>query len=414
MLSASARTQSGDGSTRASSTVSGAGASSVSMWTPSAVASTREATMRGHHEGTLYHNKKRGLYIAKVSLPDGRRLELSSTVKATAKGYLAEMLRLVGKGVTPNPRLTVAAFLAGWLIDVRTTLRPQTWQRYESIVRIHLTPGIGSLGLQALRPSTVDRFLATRQGRTAQLCREVGRNALNSALHDRIVEYNAFELSKAVHHEAKDAAILTPEELARLLEATADDRLHALYVLASTTGMREAELLGLAWTDIDWVAGTITVQSQLIRLSEKMTGTPGGEWVLAAPKTRKGRRTIKVAKMTMEALKAHRLRMGAQRTPDWQYWQLAFVTEQGQPFYGYRVVNMLRGHLASLAIETSHPLKLHELRHGLATYMKADGVTDEALAAYLGHSTTRLLERYAHAMPGSDGQVAERIQARFR
>lgn len=369
--------------------------------------------MRGHNEGTIWHNRKRGLYIVKVSLPDGRRLERSSVDRNTAKAHLKEMLRLVGKGIEPKPRLTVAVFLDAWLSDVKTSVRPSTYSRYESVVRVHLVPGIGFLRLQSLRPSVVDKFLATKAGRTAQLCREVGRNAMNAALRDVLVEYNAFERAHAVHHEAKLPAILSPAELGRLLEGTADDRLHALFVLAGTTGMREAELLGLAWSDLDWKAGTLTVNSQLVRLTERQCGVKGGLWKLADPKTRKGHRTIRIPKVALEALRAHQR---AQMTgkADRAYPGLAFVTaEEGMPLYGYRVVDMLRGHLDRLKITTPHPLKLHELRHGLASYMKDDGVPDQVLADYLGHSTTRLIERYAHALAESDGMVAAAMTRRL-
>lgn len=363
------------------------------------------ATTRGHGEGTLYHNVRKGLWIAKVSLPDGRRLERSSQDERVAKGYLREMLRLVGKGVTPKSRLTVAAFLADWLADMQLTVRPQTWRRYESVVRVHLTPGLGSLALQALRPSVVERFLATKQGRTAQLCREVLRNALNAAQRDRLAEYNAAELARPVRHDAKPTVILAPDDLRRLLEGTASDRLAALYTLAATTGMREGELLGLGWDDVDLEAGVLTVRSQLVRLPH--------EWVLDEPKTRKGHRTIRLPAMTVAALRTHRIRHAAERRPDWPYWKLVFVTPDGTPLYGYRVVQELRGHLARLGITTARPLKLHELRHGLASLLKDGGVSDEALTAYFGWSTTRMVERYAHALDGSSDAVARVTEARL-
>lgn len=404
MLSPSRPTPSGGCSDAASSAGSSRAGSCGSGSTRSAVAS---APMRSHGQGTLWFNRKRGLWIAKVSLLDGRRIERSSVDRKIAAASLAEMVRLVGKGVEPRPRLTVTAFLRGWLNDLRPpVIRPQTFERYESIVRVHLVPGLGFLPLQGLRPGTVNTFLATKSGRTAQLCREVLRNALNEALRERIVEYNAAELSRAIHHEPKPTVILTADEFAAFLEGTADDRLHALYMLVATTGMREAEILGLAWDDVDLDRRTVSVNSQLVRL-------PGG-WHLDDPKTAKGKRTIAITTTAAEALRVHRLRMAAERKPGWEFWRLVFVTEQGQPFYGYRVVNMMRGHLARLGIEPAHPLKLHELRHGLASYMKDDGISDQALADYLGHANTRLIGRYAHALPGSDRAIADRVEARLR
>lgn len=358
--------------------------------------------MGRHGSGTLWLNRRKGLYVVKVTLLDGTRKERTSKDRATAEGYLRDMLRAAGRGLDYRPRLTVAAFLDGWVSEL--TVRPQTLRRYESLVRVHLSPGLGHLPLQGLKPSAVDRFLATKKGRTAQLCREVLRNALNVALHDRIVEYNAAELARPVQHEPAPVVILTPGQLGRFLEGTTEDRLHALYMLAASTGMREGELLGLAWNDVE--ADAVNVRSQLVRLP--------GEWRMGEPKTKKGRRRIVIAKVVAEALTAHRQRM-AKEQPDLDYLRegLVFVTPERRPLYGYRVVNEMRAHLKRLGIVTPHPLKLHELRHGLASYMKADGVPDQVLADYLGHSTTRLIERYAHSLAESDGMVAERMGRRL-
>jgi integrase len=358
--------------------------------------------MRGHGEGTIFRNS-RGLWVAKVSLPDGRRLERTSKDRAIAERYRRELLRLVGLGVEPRPRLTLAAFLDDWLNDQRERIRPQTLERYESVVRVHLVPGLGHVRLQQLRPSGVDRFLASRRPRTGQQCRAVLRTALNAALRDRLVEYNAAELARPVEHEAKPAVILEPAELARFLEGVADDRLAALWVLAAMSGMREAELLGLAWDDLDLEAGVLHVRQQLVRLR--------GEWVLAEPKTRKGRRTIPVNSLVVAALREHRRRAAAERTADWPYFGLVFTTERGTPIYGWRLVRMLRGHLVRLGIDKA--LRVHDLRHTMASHAKDDGaVSDEALAAYLGQS--KLLERYIHALAGSGRTVADAMERAVR
>jgi len=353
--------------------------------------------MRGHGEGTIFRNR-RGLWVVKVSLPDGRRLERSSKDRATAERHRRELLRLVGLGVEPKPRLTLAAFLDGWLNDQRERVRPQTWERYASVVRVHLTPELGHIRLQLLRPSSVDRVLASRLPRTGQQCRAVLRTALNAALRDGLVEFNAAERARPVEHEAKPAVILEPAELARFLEGVADDRLAALWVLAAMSGMREAELLGLAWDDLDLDGGLLHVRQQLVRLR--------GEWVLAEPKTRRGRRTIPVNSLVVAALREHRRRVAAERTADWPYFGLVFTTERGTPIYGWRLVKMLRGHLVRLGIDKAP--HVHDLRHTMASHAKDGHVTDEALAAYLGQS--KLLGRYVHALAGSGRTVADAME----
>jgi integrase len=56
---------------------------------------------------------------------------------------------------------------------------------------------------------------------------------------------------------------LTHEEVRAFFEAAREDRLEALYVLAVTTVLRQGELLGLKWEDVDFDAGKISVQRTL-------------------------------------------------------------------------------------------------------------------------------------------------------
>ena len=77
-----------------------------------------------------------------------------------------------------------------------------------------------------------------------------------------------------------------------------NDRYAALYQLALSTGMRQGELLGLQWKDINWDRKTITVQRQLTRI-------PGGKLEFVQPKTRSSVRTISLGEATIVILKEH-------------------------------------------------------------------------------------------------------------
>ena len=90
---------------------------------------------------------------------------------------------------------------------------------------------------------------------------------------------------------------LTPEQVKALLSAAREDRLEALYVLAIHTGLRQGELLGLKWEDVDLEGGTLQVRRTL-------TTAKGGP-VLSTPKTKGSRRSLKLTQSAIEALRHH-------------------------------------------------------------------------------------------------------------
>jgi integrase len=87
-------------------------------------------------------------------------------------------------------------------------------------------------------------------------------------------------------------------EVATLISAAEDDRLGALYVTAVGTGLRQGELLGLQWSDIDLDGATLTVWRQL--------SEDGGVLELVEPKTDRGRRRVELPEFVVSALRAHR------------------------------------------------------------------------------------------------------------
>lgn len=93
--------------------------------------------------------------------------------------------------------------------------------------------------------------------------------------------------------------------MSSLLNAVRGDKLEALYVLAITTGMRQGELLGLQWKDIDLESGTLRVNR----------GAYAG--AVSPPKTNAERRTIKLSKSAIASLRNHRVKSAKSRYSEW-------------------------------------------------------------------------------------------------
>jgi integrase len=77
-----------------------------------------------------------------------------------AEKKLTELLRQKDTGVYVEPgKYKLSDFLNKWLRDyAKPKLSPKAYERYESIVRVHIVPTIGSIKLTSLRSGKVQEF----------------------------------------------------------------------------------------------------------------------------------------------------------------------------------------------------------------------------------------------------------------
>jgi integrase len=186
--------------------------------------------------------------------------------------------------------ITTGQFFGRWLDDVvRTTVGPRTDELYTLMVDHHILPRLGRLHLAQLSPLHVQGLLgemerAGASPRLRQLAYDVLRRGLTQALRWDLVKRNVALGVVRPKAPLPEMRVLSPEEVHRFLEAARSDRLHALYVTALGTGMRQGELLGLLWENLDLTAACLHVRHQLQERS--------GQLMLAEPKSARSRRRI--------------------------------------------------------------------------------------------------------------------------
>ena len=94
-------------------------------------------------------------YTAQTATGPKRRSETEAEAKAKRDRALAEGVDEAGSPVDAGS-MAVGAYLDSWLNDsVRGHVRPSTFYRHESIVRLHIRPALGRLKLAALTPAHV-------------------------------------------------------------------------------------------------------------------------------------------------------------------------------------------------------------------------------------------------------------------
>ncbi|MGO9178720.1 MAG: tyrosine-type recombinase/integrase [Candidatus Limnocylindrales bacterium] len=306
--------------------------------------------------------------------------------------------------------LTLGAFLEDWLTDVvRLSVRPRTYVSYCYIVRLHLAPGLGHRPLAALSPADVQAFLNAKSAaglspRTVAYLRGVLRQALGHAERMDLVFRNAARLARPPRIPRRPVSPLTVEQARTFLLAIRGDRLEALYLVALGVGLRQGEILGLRWPDVDLVAGSITVRYALARID--------GQLVLVEPKSASSRRVVPLPAIVRDALTAHRLRQTQEcltllpQPPD-PFADLVFTTTLGTPLDGISVTRRFQRILRAAGLPRQ---RFHDLRHACATLLLAQGVPARVVMETLGHSEISFtLNTYSHVLPALGRQAAERM-----
>lgn len=305
--------------------------------------------------------------------------------KREAEDGLAEALSAIRRGEHVEPStVTVKAYLEDWLDRTRADLRPSTTQSYKVAIN-RMLPYIGSVKLQALKPIQIERMWGKMRDaqlapKTVKNTHTVLRRALGDAERLGMISSNPATKVRAPRVEHREQSVWTPTQVSAFLKHIEGTRLHMPVMLAATTGMRRAEVLGVRWKDIDLEAGVLTVAQTLTAVR--------GEPIITPPKTDGSRRTIPLSKRTIASLRSHRAAQAAERLAAGEVWDkrhddLVFRTEIGEWVHPDLFSRAFSRAVASSGLPV---IRLHDLRHSWATNAFSAGLAAKTISKQLGHS----------------------------
>ena len=359
-----------------------------------------------------YKKRKDGRWEAQYTLytPSGTKRK---SVYGSTKQEVAEKLRKAiaerdGGLAFDAENLTLAEYLNRWLADsVRGSVARGTFERYEQLCRIHIVPAIGGVELKKLTPVHIQGLYRAKldEGlglRSVEYIHTTLNKALKQAVRWQLMSRNVAEAVTAPKGRKREMLTLDREQTRRLFLTAKGDRLETLYVLAVTAGLRQGELLGLRWTDIDLEAGTLTVKRSLGYEKDGPYYTEG--------KRDRSRRRVELGPSTTAALKAHRKRQNEERLAYaglWEDHELIFPDENGRPIRARNLNRRFQKLLQRAELEDLG-LTFHGLRHTCATLMLLKDVPIKVVSERLGHADVALTLRiYSHVLPGMQKNAAD-------
>jgi len=349
---------------------------------------------------------------------DGRRRRASETIhgnKGDAQKRLRAILNPLDEGNYTDPtRELVGDYLDRGLYQygaTNTSKRKQ--QSYPWIIERYLKPSIGGVLLKSLRPDHVNEMHQSilTQGlsqRTALHAHRALSAALNRAVKWHVVPLNVCMMTDAPKPATKEMKVLDADGTATFLEAAKGSRYHSLFVLMALTGLRRSEALALRWPEVDLDTGYISVVAGLHRIK--------GEGLMLLPvKTEKSKRRVSIPQTTvsmLRQLRTHQLEQRLHAGPAWQPGDYLFTHEDGRPYNPDKVSKEF-----TTIRKAAHlpEVRLHDMRHGMATMMIASGEHPKMVSERLGHSdVATTLRIYTHVLPGMQEEAAERLDTRIR
>jgi integrase len=195
---------------------------------------------------------------------------------------------------------------------------------------------------------------------------------------------------------------LTPEEVARLFSIAKDTPYYPIIYTAVKTGLRQAELLGLRWRDLDLDLASLSVTQVLYKRK--------GVCQFKEPKTNHSQRRLDLTPSLALFLRkyrterqAERLLLGKPLSED----DLVFGNINGNPMDPGTLTHSFariarRARLAGT--------RFHDLRHTFASLMLLAGIHPKIVSEALGHSSVAFtLDTYSHVLPSIQKAAAKRL-----
>ncbi len=361
--------------------------------------------------------------------PDRRHVSRKTRAEVTKLVRELEKQRDAGTVRKPGRAWTVKAWLTHWIENIAPIgVTENTIAGYEVAVRVHLIPGLGAHRLIKLEPEHLERFYKKMQDggskpATAHQAHRTLRVALGEAVRRGHLTVNVAKIAKAPRLEEEEIGPYSVEEVQRILLAAGKRRNAARWVIALALGLRQGEVLGLQWSDVDLDGGVIRVRRG--RLRPKYAHGCGGECgrkpgycpqrnqirrETKDTKSRAGRRAIGLPDELVKLLRQHREAQARERAEARQLWTekgYVFTSPTGEPL----IPNTDYHHWKELLqVAGVRDARLHDARHTASTVLLLLGVPERIVMAIMGWSSASMAKRYQHVTDPLLRETAMKVQ----
>jgi integrase len=275
--------------------------------------------------------------------------------------------------------------------DQRELTKDNTWRSYstkktyKAYLKRWIIPEWGALDLSGVRTIEVESWLR-RLPLAKSSCAKI--RGLLSVLFNHACRYELFDRNpiRLVRQGAKRRSapsVLTPAEIKALLGGL-NLRERTLVLLAASTGLRQSELFGMKWCDIDFAQHTMNVVRSIVY------------GVVGPCKTESSQKPVPVHPTVLEALGKWRQVCRYNKSDDWVFASRRYRGRK--PIWGQAI---LRKYIrpAAQRVGIQKRLGWHTFRHTYSTLLRSVGTEFKVMQELLRHSSLRsTLDVYTQAI----------------
>ncbi|MDD4085276.1 MAG: tyrosine-type recombinase/integrase [Acidaminococcaceae bacterium] len=381
----------------------------------------------------ISYERSRRKFVVEVPMPDGSRPKRRFATREAAIAYRDDICSIIQGGrLALNPEILVKEWVGIWLERYCGDLSEKTRQSYAQLFRthcksIHNLRMVGEVKAFHITNLLEDMKRKKLSYNTMARTYAMLRSCFNRVHNEQLIVYDVIPTTGCRipkrKRVGKTSLVTTSPRTAysvsvldSLVQAarTIDKRKNVrarwtcLILLLRVTGMRLSECLGICKSDVTFTEDTAVIDLHHgVHDVDKKQSVQGQCWAVEDLKSEASYRKLVIHDKELITLLKMFL---ALEHPLVEYagvqYNFLFATKSGTPILHSAFSKMFKKIRAS----AGSPIRVHEIRHSVATILGADsGIPFANSAKYLGHTKEVFIKHYVHAQEESEDKISLKL-----